>query len=1697
MRKNRSCNAVSEILATVLLLGIAVSLFSVLYVIVISSPVEIPSPSVILVGSIKEQNITINHHGGVALDLDTEILAIVGGARQNVTTARDYLDIPYVSNNKWDIGEKLVIDVEELVYPPIDVTDLQIEVTVVDVESNSILLTGVLREGEMISTISLNTFVDAINPYEIMFSPANITATGDYRLDNVTLWYRYSPDNLSWGSSASWWNDNWSCYRIITIDRDKIDEKLTNFPVLVKIGSAIGSKCDDGDSIRFIGTDNSTEYYYEIEKWDSSGDSYVWVNITSISSTADTTFLMYYNNSAASDNQNPSNVWDNFEAVYHLGEAYALDFDGSNDIVVGPSSNDITGDYLQTITFSAWVKHDDTVDNGYIASLKRQAGSPSTLIALDAGNTGAGNLGFLTRNYANTNHVWLNHNGGYNDGEWHHLVAVVNGLNRILYIDGIERNSDNEGIQNVSGNTAEFTIGGFHPTNMIGFDGSIDEVQIWNRSLSPSEINDLYHSKPVSRTRLVGEWLMDEGSGNDVSDSSSQGNDGDMSGHAASWIRPRAIDSTSNSNTGIREGSMAAAVDGKIDGADEFDGTDDYVNINDDGNMNFERTDNFSGSAWIKLKNIGTNKVIFSRRQSSDTRGYVFYVTANDELEVVLQNTNGNRIRTAGGTALSAGVWYYVVLSYDGSSSWSGVKLYVDGIEETEVNVQDTLSATIQSTGDFQIGDQTVLSLPMNGTIGEVRISNSVRSASWINASYQNQNDISSFLTIESEQTEATGSAWIEWNNDSNPDTISPWQWSFNFPNGTGYYEFYSIGKYNDDTEEAPENADTICYYNPSALLATSVDAINPYEIMFSPANITATGDYRLDNVTLWYRYSPDNLSWGSSASWWNDNWSCYRIITIDRDKIDEKLTNFPVLVKIGSAIGSKCDDGDSIRFIGTDNSTEYYYEIEKWDSSGDSYVWVNITSISSTADTTFLMYYNNSAASDNQNPSNVWDNFEAVYHLGEAYALDFDGSNDIVVGPSSNDITGDYLQTITFSAWVKHDDTVDNGYIASLKRQAGSPSTLIALDAGNTGAGNLGFLTRNYANTNHVWLNHNGGYNDGEWHHLVAVVNGLNRILYIDGIERNSDNEGIQNVSGNTAEFTIGGFHPTNMIGFDGSIDEVQIWNRSLSPSEINDLYHSKPVSRTRLVGEWLMDEGSGNDVSDSSSQGNDGDMSGHAASWIRPRAIDSTSNSNTGIREGSMAAAVDGKIDGADEFDGTDDYVNINDDGNMNFERTDNFSGSAWIKLKNIGTNKVIFSRRQSSDTRGYVFYVTANDELEVVLQNTNGNRIRTAGGTALSAGVWYYVVLSYDGSSSWSGVKLYVDGIEETEVNVQDTLSATIQSTGDFQIGDQTVLSLPMNGTIGEVRISNSVRSASWINASYQNQNDISSFLTIESEQTEATGSAWIEWNNDSNPDTISPWQWSFNFPNGTGYYEFYSIGKYNGDTEEAPESADAICHYNLLAGFVSHWHLDENSSTTAYDAVGNNNGTISGAIWTTGVSGSALMFDNVGDSLTVDSSSSLQITGNLSVSTWVYFNSLPSGSDDSIFTYTTSGESESHNTLYELFIDSNGDLIYKHEYSNGNDQEYTFTNADIAVGKWYHIVVTRNTTSKDVHVYINSSSISTYSYSANPTGGSSSTLYLGSDKPSKKRAIDGILDEVRVYNRLLSNTEIKTLYTSLKP
>lgn len=133
--KNRqSDNGVSEIIGTILLLGMTVTLFSLVYASVLTISPTPPTPSANIVFRVEEDNITIDHCGGVALSLDTKILMTIGSTSMNAT-AKDGLDDKYKDDGLWGMGEKLVFPVEDL-------SGKKITIHVVDVDSNSIVMTG-------------------------------------------------------------------------------------------------------------------------------------------------------------------------------------------------------------------------------------------------------------------------------------------------------------------------------------------------------------------------------------------------------------------------------------------------------------------------------------------------------------------------------------------------------------------------------------------------------------------------------------------------------------------------------------------------------------------------------------------------------------------------------------------------------------------------------------------------------------------------------------------------------------------------------------------------------------------------------------------------------------------------------------------------------------------------------------------------------------------------------------------------------------------------------------------------------------------------------------------------------------------------------------------------------------------------------------------------------------------------------------------------------------------------------------------------------------------------------------------------------------------------------------------------------------------------------------------------------------------
>ena len=142
MKHKRTDEAVSEIVGTILLLGITVSLFSVICVIVLSYPFSPSSPSTNLVGMVEEDYLLIEHRGGKALDLGTKVSLTIGDNMSEIIIVGDCLSDKSKGDNRWGIGEWFV-------YYDSNITGKKVGIAVVDVESDSVILIETFQGNEV------------------------------------------------------------------------------------------------------------------------------------------------------------------------------------------------------------------------------------------------------------------------------------------------------------------------------------------------------------------------------------------------------------------------------------------------------------------------------------------------------------------------------------------------------------------------------------------------------------------------------------------------------------------------------------------------------------------------------------------------------------------------------------------------------------------------------------------------------------------------------------------------------------------------------------------------------------------------------------------------------------------------------------------------------------------------------------------------------------------------------------------------------------------------------------------------------------------------------------------------------------------------------------------------------------------------------------------------------------------------------------------------------------------------------------------------------------------------------------------------------------------------------------------------------------------------------------------------------------
>ncbi len=213
-----------------------------------------------------------------------------------------------------------------------------------------------------------------------------------------------------------------------------------------------------------------------------------------------------------------------------------------------------------------------------------------------------------------------------------------------------------------------------------------------------------------------------------------------------------------------------------------------------------------------------------------------------------------------------------------------------------------------------------------------------------------------------------------------------------------------------------------------------------------------------------------------------------------------------------------------------------------------------------------------------------------------------------------------------------------------------------------------------------------------------------------------------------------------------------------------------------------------------------------------------------------------------------------------------------------------------------------------------------------------------------------------------------------------------------------------------------------------------------------------------------------------------------------GLVAYYPFNGNAN----DESGNgNNGVVNGATLT------ADRFGNVNKSYSFNGNSSivisdndyLELTNNFSISSWFYATSLSQVSMILSKHICTNTEG-----TYTYGIWSNGvnNLVNFQAYPNFNALTYPTNAGAVNLNSWYNFVTTYDKTTKDLKYYLNGDLISTIQIDFNISN-TTRDLFIGMQNcgSGAEWYWNGKIDDIRIYNRDLSNTEVQQLYQEKAP
>jgi hypothetical protein len=166
-----------------------------------------------------------------------------------------------------------------------------------------------------------------------------------------------------------------------------------------------------------------------------------------------------------------------------------------------------------------------------------------------------------------------------------------------------------------------------------------------------------------------------------------------------------------------------------------------HVEINDSA-FNISGAKSFE--FWVNVNDTSVRQAFMGKQnQAGDFDGWNIRVsqTGNDrKLHFIIRVAGGNQLSVRGSTVLSDATKYHVVVTYDGSTNVSGVKMFIDAVEETKSTDEDTLSSHPSPSTLMMIGagggTAGTNALEYSGVMDDVSVYNSVLSPAQVSAHY-------------------------------------------------------------------------------------------------------------------------------------------------------------------------------------------------------------------------------------------------------------------------------------------------------------------------------------------------------------------------------------------------------------------------------------------------------------------------------------------------------------------------------------------------------------------------------------------------------------------------------------------------------------------------------------------------------------------------------------------------------------------------------------------------------------------------------------------------------------------------------------------------------------------------------------------------------------------------------------------------